>query len=1019
MKKTRLLSCILSILFLFCAVNIYAQKGHPVSVKGTVVDQNQDPLIGASVIEKGTTNGVITDIDGNFSLQVRKGATLQISYVGYETVEVKEQPIVTVRLQEDNQILEETVVVGYGVQKKSSVTGAISQVKAEDMENRSISTAQEALQGKTAGIQFVSTGSDPGATGSIRIRGISSNASTEPLYVVDGVRLSSIAALDPSDIESMEVLKDAASAAIYGAEAGNGVVLITTKKGGKGNGHISYDFQYTVQSLAQKPELLNAQQYMEYMLEGGILSQNQINTAWDGQTDTDWIDATFEKGYMQRHSLRFSGGNDRGNYFLSVGYLDSNGIVVGKNDTYSRLTSSVNGEYKITDWLTVGTTNNISWTKRRNVNHNTGVSNLIISALMYDPLTPAVVQSPTGDMQGLINSGMRLLQDGEGAYYGISSLQTSTSSPLVLNDATQYYSGSFGVNGSAYANITPFKGFVFTSRFGYKLHSYNKQTVELPYYGYNTSHREYLNFEGRNGEEIYYQWENFANYNRTIAGAHSISVMAGFSFQKDESCYTLGTLTANGEDALQGNTPNYYHLTYASNSATKTVEGEKLTTAKMSYFGRLGYEYASRYMLQATLRADAADTSFLPSEHRWGYFPSVSAGWTVSNEPFFEPLTHTVNSLKIRGSWGQNGSLASLGSYDYDASIITYRYYPLTVDGATTLGNYPNALGNRDLKWETSEQLDLGLDARFFSNRLTLAIDYFQKKTKDLLVSGITPSLSVGGTLSPINAGNVENKGWEFELSWKGQTGNFKYGVSANLATLSNKVTYVDPSLDFIPGAVRGQTALTAFQEGYPIYYFRGYNFIGVDPATGDPIFEDINGNGQYDDGDFTCIGDAIPDFTYGITLECSYKGFDFTIFGSGSQGNEIYMRLDEQNSVGNKIKSVFYDDRWTASNPNASKPRVNCNNSSLYNNSSAMVYDASYFKIKQIQLGYNLPKKLLHKAKLHKARIFCSLDDYFIFTSYPAYSPDAASDAVNGLGVDTGAYPASKKIVFGLNVEF
>ena len=1022
MLKTKMFGLLFAAMLFLVPFAAGAQRGEQRPdgnrASGTVVDETGLPVIGASVIEVGTTNGVVTDLDGKFELPVKRGAQLEISCIGYVTVNVTEGQDLSIVLKEDTQMLEETVVVGYGIQKKSSLTGAISSIKSEDLENRTIATVQEGLQGKTAGVQFVSTGADPGATGSIRIRGISSNASTEPLYVVDGVRLSNIATINPNDIESMEVLKDAASAAIYGAEAGNGVVLITTKKG-SGNGHISYDFAYTLQSLAQKPKVLNAQEYIEYMLEGGILTQGMIDNAWDGKTDTDWLSATFENSVMQNHSLRFSGGNDKGNYYVSLGYLDNDGIVRGNNDIYSRITGAVNAEYKITPWLTVGSSNNISYTKRNNVTANSGTGNLVITALTYDPLTPDILSVPNEYMQSLLDRGFHLVTDEDGNYFGISQLQTDSSNPLVNAYKESIMNKGFSINGNAYANITPFKGLVFTSRFGYRLGSNSARTVSFPYYGYGSSSNNFYNYEARTSQSIYYQWENFANYSKTWNQAHTLTAMAGFSFQETLTNYSNGELTASGEDALKGTAPQFWHLSYGADSAAKTLSGEDIKKAKMSWFGRIGYEYAGKYMIQASLRADAADTSTLPKENRWGFFPSVSAGWTISNEPFFEPLKGVFNNLKLRASWGQNGSLASLGNYEYDATITSYIYYPLTSDGSTVLGHYPSALGNKDLKWETSEQFDIGLDARLFNDRLTIGIDWFDKETKDLLVSGVTPSNAVGGTFSPINAGNVYNRGFEFELGWKDTIGDFSYSINGNLATLKNMVTYVDPSLDFIPGYTRGKTVFTAFQKGQPIYYFRGYNFLGVDSETGDPIFEDINGNGEYDDADWTNIGDAIPDFTYGLTISLQYKGFDFLVFGSGSQGNQMYFRLDEQNSVGNKIKSVFYDGRWTPSNKNASKPRVNCLNSSLYNSSSAMVYDGSYFKIKQIQLGYSIPKKLLSKISLSRARVYCSLDDYFMFTKYPAFSPDAAQNAVSGMGIDVGAYPASKKIVFGLNVEF
>lgn len=1073
MFKNNLFRLLLATMLLLLPFMAGAQRGdrHPDGVKasGTVVDEAGLPVIGASVIEVGTTNGIITDLDGKFELPVKRGAQLEISCIGYVSVTVTGAPNLSIVLKEDNQILEETVVVGYGVQKKSSLTGAISSVKSEDLEHRTITTAQEALAGKTAGVQLITTTADPGSTGSIRIRGISSNASTDPLYVVDGVRLSDISGIDPSDIESMEVLKDAASAAIYGAEAGNGVVLITTKKGSKGNGHISYEFQYTLQSLAQKPQLLNSAEYIDYMTTAGFISQDKIDAYWDKTTSTDWVGAIFENSTMQKHALNFRGGNDKGNYYLSLGYLNNNGIVVGNNDTYSRLTATINGEYKITSWLTVGTTNNIARTNRNNVETNRGVSNLLISAIAYDPLTP-ISYAPdqvTPYMQGLLDAGRVLPVDAKGNYYGISELVGNVANPFALIDGTERRSNGFNINGSIYGNLTPLKGLTLTSRFGYRLSASNDRTIELPSFSYSTSYRDYLNYEQKTSTSLYYQWENFANYTHTWNQAHTLNAMAGFSFQQSVTDYSLGGLTAVGENALIGLGERFYHLDYATDSSAKKVEGEAVRMAKMSWFGRLGYEYKSKYMVQATLRADAADTAYLPAENRWGYFPSVSAGWVVSNEDFFESLRGVVNHLKFRASWGQNGSLASLGGFKYDGSIITGVSYPLlsgvstpastggstggsnpggsgpgagggpggsdpggsgpggstaettSSSANTTLGKYPNALGNPDLKWETSEQIDLGVDARLFNDRLTVGIDWFNKVTKDLLVDGAAPSLSIGGSMSPINGGNVLNRGWEFELGWKDTVGDFHYGINGNLATLKNLVTYVDPSLDFIPGATKNDTALTALQEGYPIYYFRGHHFLGVDQETGDPIFEDVSGNGTVGDEDVTCIGDAIPDFTYGITLSADYKGFDVRVFGTGSQGNDIYFLMDEANTNSNKVKSVFYDGRWTPGSTTATRPRPNNSTPSYYNRSSAMVFDGSYFKIKQIQLGYSLPKNLLKKISLSKARIYASLDDFFIFTKYPGYSPDAASAAVEGVGIDHGAYPASKKIVFGVNVEF
>ncbi len=1033
-------------------------------VKGQVVDSKGEAIIGATVKVKGTQSGSVTDFDGNFSINGVRRGTLVITYVGYVTkeVEFKSGESVKVTLVEDTKVVDEVVVIGYGVQKKSSTTGAISSVKAEDMENRTISSVQEALQGKTAGVQLISSGTGPGDTGSIRVRGVSSNASTEPLYVVDGVRLSNISGLDPNNIESMEVLKDGASAAIYGAEAGNGVILITTKKGKKGMGRLSYDFQFSSQSLAKHPNLMNAQEYITYMAdEGGQIQRAAAEAYWaeTGYADTDWIDATFENSKMMKHTLSFTGGNEQGNYYLSLGYLDNDGIIKGKNDYNKRLSGTINAEYKIKPWLTVGTTNNISKSNTRKVSTNTQQDNVLLSAMNLDPMTPVVFPNGTMSefMSNALATGRTLWTDANGDYYGLSPYVEHGYNSVLQTETKQQYSSAFRVNGSAYANLNIVKGLVFTSRFGYALTGIRQSNVSLPYYANNLSKQDYVEMSSMNKTRIYYQWENFANYNTTIADAHNISAMLGMSFQETTEDYVTGSLTANGEDAILKNDPAFYYLSYASSSATKDVEGEKTRTNKLSYFGRIGYDYKGRYMAQATLRADAADTSILPADRRWGYFPSFSVGWAISEEPFFKPLADKISHLKIRASWGQNGSLASLSNYAYSNGII-YKYgYPFQGQVVTTTSNadsgpgggpgdgpgagadsgstatvttgtavipgaYPNSLGNHDLKWETSEQLNIGIDARFFKNRLTLGMDYFKKTTKDLLINGTTPSLTIGGTTSPINAGNVENKGFEFDLGWRDNIGKLKYGIKANLATLSNEVTYLDPSLQRIAGNGTGQYDITYFEKGYPIYYFRGFRYAGVESSTGNPQFYAKDGSITTNptDDDLTYIGDALPDFTYGITLTADYKNFDLTIFGSGSYGNDIFYAVTSTDKkTVNRIKEVYYNDRWTASNPSGSRPRANATNEDKYAASSAMVYSGSYFKIKQIQLGYTFPKKMLNKLYISNLRVYGSLDDFFTFTSYPGLDPEVSANAVTGMGMDYGAYPASKKLVLGVNIEF
>ncbi len=994
-----------------------------IKVSGKVTDDLKESMIGVSVFEKGTTNGVITDLDGNYMLSVKEGAVIVYSYIGYVTQEKKAVPgVMNVTLKEDTKTLDEVVVVGYGVQKKSSVTGAISQVKAEDMQNRTISNAPAALQGKTAGVQVIQTSAAPGSSPTVRVRGYSSNVSSNPLYVVDGVRLSDISGIDPNDIASMEVLKDAASAAIYGAEAGNGVVLITTKKGKSGQGKITYDFQFSSQSLARVPKMLSAEQYIDYMVEANTFTEDYLLQNWDGVTNTAWTDVAFENSRMQKHNIAFTNGSDRGNYYLSLTYLDDNGIVKGNADTYKRLTATINSEYEIKPWLKVGTTNQIEKYNVRSVSTNNEYGSLLTSILQLDPLTPDTYtyeNLPT-HMLTALNSGKHLLQDDNGNYYAVSKFFAGEQyHPMIMRDNNIGKNSGFNVSGSAYADFKPFKGFTFTSRFGYRLSGTRSSTTSLPFYGNATQSRDYVGQSNTSSTTIYYQWENFANYMKTF-GQHTVTAMVGMSYQESTYDYVNGSLSPNEEDALKKNDPLFYYLNYASASAIKGVGGEKTRSAKLSYFGRVGYEFAGRYLLQASLRADAADLSLLPATNRWGYFPAVSVGWTVSEENFFAPLKEHVSSLKLRASWGQNGSLAALSGYAYSTDMALGGLYPFVMGNSYITSAAPSTMGNDELKWETSEQINVGIDARFLNDRLTFSVDYFDKKTKDLLVSGTTPSLIIGGSTSPMNAGNVSNKGWEFELGWRDRIGSFNYGVRANLATLKNKVTYIDPSITRLSGVNFHTSTITYFEEGYPVYYFRGYKFKGVDPATGDPTFYDLDESGDLNDGDLAYIGDAIPDFTYGITLTAGWKGFDLTVFGTGSQGNDIFNCINRPDfAASNKLREVFYDNRWTASNPNGSVPRAGATNMDKYQISDALVYDGSFFKIKQIQLGYTFPKNWMKKLCVGNLRVYGSLDDFFTFTKYPGFDPEAAANSTSGMGIDKGSYPCSKKVVLGFNIEF
>lgn len=992
-------------------------------VKGQVTDPNGEPIIGASILEKGTTSGTVTDFDGNFTLNVTKqGALLHVSYVGYKTVEVPATAVMKITLKEDNEVLDELVVVGYGVQKKSNVTGSISQVKAEDMQNRSIADPASALQGKTSGVQIVSSSARPGASPTIRVRGYSSNASSDPLYVVDGVRVGSIGGLDPNDIESMEILKDASSAAIYGAEAGNGVVLITTKRGKKGEGKIKYDFMISSQSVGKTPRMLNAQEYVNYMTEGGYFTKEAMSAMWDGKTDTDWMNETFGNGLMQRHNLSFSGANDRGSYYLSLSYLNNDGIVKGDKDTYRRLTAAINADYLIKKWFKVGTTNQIEKYDVRNVSENNEYGSLFSATLTLDPCTPFSYSEANlpESMKNQINLGKTILQDENGNYFSLPLFyQGENCHPFAMRDNGISTNKGFNMTGSIFADFMPVKGLTVTSRFGYRMSSGYSSSVSLPYYGSIQASNDFLNMNTQNNSTLYYQWENFATYMNNWNG-HGLNAMIGMSYSKNTYNYTSGEIKSDAGDAIKKNDPGFYYLNFKTDNATQIVGGEETLGAKYSYFGRLSYDYKNRYMLQATLRADAADLSKLPASNRWGYFPSVSAGWTISEEEFFAPAKRVVDLMKFRAGWGQNGSLSALSGYMYSADIASGNGYCFTDGLNYTASAAPGTMGNNDLRWETSEQFNIGLDMYMLNGRFNATIEYYNKRTKDLLIYNTKPSLSVGGTTSPMNAGNVSNQGVEIDLGWRDKVGDFSYSISGNLATLKNEVTYLDPSIPRAAGTNFHNYTMTWFEMGYPVYHFYGYKCEGIDPATGNPIFTDLDGDGAITDNDRDDIGNAIPKVTYGLTLNLAWKGIDFTVFGAGAAGNKIFNcvnRPDRQTA--NQQYDFWYADRWTPDNTNATMPKSGYEGNDKYVCSDAMVFDGSYFKVKQIQLGYTLPQKWTKKALINNLRLYASLDDFFTITKYNGFDPEACSNSTSGMGIDKGTYPTSRKVVFGLNVEF
>ena len=994
------------------------------SISGTVVDTQNQPVIGAAVTVVGNSRiGAATDLDGAFSLTVPAGATISVESIGYkgQTFAIGNQSVFNIVLEEDTEMLEETVVIGYGVQKKSDLTGAVASVKESDMSNRSAVSPVQALQGKAAGVQIVNASGAPGSESNIQIRGYSSNSKTTPLMIVDGLKVSDINYLDPDNIASIEVLKDAASAAIYGIEAGNGVILVTTKsgKGSAGNGKVFYNFMSSTQTASHLPELMDAKTYVAFQ----ELMGNNSRNFWDGKTDTYWPDYMLEKGQTFRHTLGVQAANDRGNIYVALTYVTDNGIISGDKDLLKRLSGQINAEYKINKWLTIGTNNTLQHSTSRSVSEANSINaSALGSMLMFDPIVPWTydMNNLPQEIQNKLAAGLDMPRDENGNIYGISSQAAGSLiyHPAVMRDRTDSENESFNLRGSTYVNVSPVKGLVITSRFGYRAGYTNVSSYNYAYRISDVGFQD-MSLTGTSRNNLFYQWENFANYNTTIK-KHSISAMAGFSFQKSNNNYVSATTYALTDAA-----PNYRYLDYSTNTDTRdTVSGVPSWNANMSYYGRLGWSYDNRYMLQVNFRADAYDTSKLDPSNRWGYFPSVSAGWTISNERFMAGVKQALglSFLKFRASWGLNGNVNAMGAYQYSDVLAasSANGYNFTDNSGRIVGVGPSGvLPNPKIKWETSRQLDLGLDMRFFKERLTVGIDWYNKDTDNLITSTTAPA-NTGSTTTYINAGMVNNNGLEVEIGWKDMIGDFSYSINGNFATLHNKVTK-----GLQVGRVNGYQIHTAepvtyFEEGYPLWYLRLYNVIGVDQETGAAIYENRDNNPAINDEDRIYAGKGMPDVTYGLTVNLAWKGFDFIIYGTGAAGvQKLFAMTRADVTTANTLKE-FYTDAWQSPSSTGYKHPKPTNDAKILC-STDRVFNADFFKIKQIQLGYTLPKKIASKLMLSNLRVYVSMDDWFTFTKYPGLDPETSlfGSQVNGLAVDTGSYPISRKMVFGVNLSF
>jgi len=1003
-------------------------------VTGTISDSStRESLAGVNILVEGTQQGVITDASGNYSLNIPgQNAVLLISYVGYlsQRVPVSGRSVIDVRLSPDIKSLEEVVVVGYGTQKKSLVTGAISSIKETELSTVSLTGIDQALQGRLAGVSVLSNSGMPGTGMKVRIRGVGSNGNSEPLYVVDGIVVSNLNNIDPSEIASMEVLKDAASSAIYGAQGANGVVMVTTRTGKYNTAPvIDFDAQFGSSTLRNLPEMMNATEYLTYLREAGMPNVPDPATVANTPT-TRWMDEIIKPATIQRYTLNVSGGTDKSTYMVGGAASNQQGIIGGPKAALTRYVFRVNSDHNLKPWLKIG--ERVSFANNIQTSIQQEYANSVVGgAVMMDPLTPVIYKGELPvNVQNAIANGYKPVKDDNGNYYGIGTFPSNEfSNPLAVIQIDHTKNKSYNFSGNVYMEIEPLKGLKFTSRYGIDSYSSNYRNWSPSYWMGPFKYATIGSVSVGNDNGLKWQWENFLNYQKTI-GKHNLGLLAGMSAIKS-TWNSMGT-TGRG---LPQETEKFAEIDYVS-STMYTASGGQGSSTLASYYGRLEYNFEGKYLFNTTIRHDGS--SVMSPEHQWGTFPSVSAGWVLSREEFFSSVVPSsiVSNLKIRASWGENGSISNVFVGAWNSMIRTGfdLNYPAN-DNTSVPGAEPNNLPNYDLRWETSEQTNVGLDVSFFNSRITLAADYFNKTTKDLLTPGVAPGYT-GFGLPYINGGNVRNRGFELELGFRNADNPIKYDVTFNLTTIRNKVTYLNPAYPRIVNPIN-RLLNSAFEKGYPIWYFYGYktagifqnqqqidtyvnenNLSGYEPRPGDPIVVNTVDDGLISTDDMTYIGSPYPDYTYGMRASLSYKGFDFLVFAQGQVGNEIALAFNRTDFPYSNKLEYWYTERWTGENSTNSWFRSDVDNPFVYT-SDLMLFTGSYMRIKQLQLGYTLPKSALYKIGIKDLRIYVSLDDYFTFTKYPGMDPEGGTLEGQAYSVDNMMYPVSGRILFGLNLKF
>ena len=1048
---------LLSVLFLlsFTLAAVYAQN---IQIKGTVVSgTDNEPLPGVNVVVKGNTStGTITDFNGTFTLSAPADAILSISYIGFKSQEiaVKGHKDIKIVLQEDSETLDEVVVVGYGVQKKSVVTASIAKVSADDLASTAPVRMDNALKGLASGVTVTSSSGQPGAAAQIRVRGVGTirteNGAADPLYIVDGMPLEGgLDYLNPNDIASIEVLKDAASGAVYGARAANGVILVTTETGKIGKTKVTYDFSYGWQSAWKKRDVLNASEYALMINEGAINAgiAPKFSDPYSYGQGTNWQDEVFNNNApMMNHQVSVSGASEKVNYLFSLGFYTQDGIVGGNFDrsNYERLTLRSNTQYTLFDeskernWLnSLKVTSNLSYAriKSTNFDDNSTWGTPLGSALALSPILNVYDETEEAikaqfDKYGTTAEYTPVYDPRNGKLFSIPGEFGEMSNPIAKLSlpGDKHWSHKFVANFSAELQL--WDNLKFKTSYGADLSFWGYDGYRPLYYLRSGESSTQSSAYSRKEDGTVWQLENVLMYDKSI-DKHSFSVLLGQSAKKSSGSYLYGSrnnITNYSRPYIDASTG------LAANADRDAAGAPSVDATLASIFARASYNYDERYMLQVTVRRDGS-SRFGPNNH-YAVFPSFSLGWNLTNEKFMNKRPNWLTTTKIRLSWGKNGN----------ENIGNFKYTVLTSPGNNAIfgssenvinGVKASGLANPDLKWEESEQLDFGLDFGFFNNALTFTADYYKKKTNGMLMEMNIPFYV--GEAKPIgNVGKMENSGIELEAAYKFRVSDWNFRVSANASYLKNKlIEYGNESGWENLDSFQGTGDISRTENGKPFPFFYGYKTAGIFQNTdevkaykndkgellqptavpGDVRFVDVDGNGIIDANDRTDIGKGMPDWTFGFNLGVSWKNFDLNMMWQGTAGNDIYDATRRTDIATSNLPSWMLN-RWTGEGTSNRIPRFVQGDNVNWQSSDLYVYDGSYLRLKNIQLGYTLPAALTQKVFISSLRFYVAAENLFTFTKYHGFDPEISSGGTS-LGIDYGVYPQARVWTIGASLSF